>query len=245
MRSAQKKKRLKAWWGKLKSASGDDSGDDQSASGDHRPWWHNSLWQDVPLKKKLGCARGTISITENAGDSVFGFISAHSSEMRQWAYDTVWWEPSCLPMLASGGGLGDPRLRRLPHWIWRAKNHFHFPTMDDCSEENASANYDMMTNMLLAPTLGPTASGVTHFRARRLVVGLAEHFVEYGRPWTAREIYKEWLCHDVILQKIQPRGQKNPYHCQGDSTAAGSGTRRPPQPEAEAHTTPWQCGCGL
>ena len=63
-----------------------------------------------------------------------------------------------------------------------------------------------MTNVLVAPTWGPLASGIKHFRARHLVVGLAELFVEYGRHWTAREIYEQWLCHDVILQKIKPRG---------------------------------------
>ena len=75
--------------------------------------------------------------------------------------------------------------------------------MDDCC---ASADYGRMTNVLVAPTWGPSASGIKHFRARHLVVGLAELFVEYGRHWTARQIYEEWLSHDVILHKLKRFG---------------------------------------
>ena len=39
-----------------------------------------------------------------------------------------------------------------------------------------SPDYNMMTNVLVAPPKGETASGVTHFRARHLVVGLDELF---------------------------------------------------------------------
>ena len=60
-------------------------------------------------------------------------------------------------------------------------------------EQLARADYGRMTNVLVAPTWGPSASGIKHFRARHLVVGLAELFVEYGRHWTAREIHEQWL----------------------------------------------------
>ena len=41
-------------------------------------------------------------MTENAGDSVFGLIAAHSGEMRHWSYNTVWWEPSCSLLTDAG-----------------------------------------------------------------------------------------------------------------------------------------------
>ena len=122
--------------------------------------------------------------------------------MRHWAYDTVWWQPSKQPMPIDGL---DPRLNISPQWIWRAKNYINADY--DCPDWNG------MTNVLVAPAegQGQTASGVTHFRAAHLVIGLAELFVEYGCMFTAKAIYEQWLTRDIILSKSQNRGQSQKY----------------------------------
>ena len=153
MRSAQKKK-LKAWWDKYKSASGDDSGVDQSASGDVGQWWHNSLWQEPSPPQKTQVILYLVSSLHTPARCGIGCITLSGGSRLA----------HCSPMPASGDGLDDPRVWKSPHWLC---NHFHFATMDDCC---ASADYGRMTNVLVAPTWGPSASDIKHFRARHLAV---------------------------------------------------------------------------